>query len=72
MIFLSVLTIASINVNGLRDYVKRDILFDNFVCNEFGVIFLQETHSGRWKFLIMAVEIPKRLPYFIARDHDSR
>ena len=54
MSFLSVLTIASINVNGLRDTTKRNLVYNLISRRKFDVVFIQETHSeledeSRWK-----------------------
>ena len=39
------ISVASVNVNGLRKGLKRNILFDYLELRKFSVIFLQETHS---------------------------
>ena len=38
------LSIITLNVNGIRDYKKRSILFDFLKRGKYDVIFLQETH----------------------------
>jgi exonuclease III len=38
------LSIITLNVNGIRDYKKRSILFDFLKRGKYNVIFLQETH----------------------------
>ena len=45
LFFLMAYTIATLNVNGLKDYQKRDMIFDYFVRKKTAIIFLQETHS---------------------------
>ena len=37
---------VSLNVNGLKDYRKRRLLFDFLKYEKFDVIFLQGTHTG--------------------------
>jgi exonuclease III len=41
------LSLATINVNGLRDKKKRDFVFNWLVAKKVDVIFLQETHSTK-------------------------
>ena len=36
---------ASINTNSLRDYTKRETLFNYFTCRKFQIVLLQETHK---------------------------
>ena len=48
------LTLATINVNGMRDNMKRDLVFNWLVAKNFNFICLQETHCvnndiDRWK-----------------------
>ena len=45
MSFLSVLTVSSINANGWRDNLKREILFDYIVRSKINIVCMQETHS---------------------------
>ena len=33
------------NVNGLRDDLKRDMIFDYLSRRKFNIVFLQESHS---------------------------
>ena len=74
MSFLSVLTVTSINVNGLRDNLKREIIFDYIVRSTINIVCMQETHivnakmnvfgagNGRRKYiLVIVVGIPKEL-----------
>ena len=42
---MSFLSIASLNVNGLRNDLKRNVLFDYLYRRKISLIFLQETHS---------------------------
>ena len=39
-----VLKISSLNVNGLRQKFKQDIIFSRFSNLGFDIVFLQETH----------------------------
>ena len=41
------LSLATINVNGLRDKKKRDLVFNWLVAKKIHVIYLQETHSTK-------------------------
>jgi exonuclease III len=41
------LSLATINVNGLRDKKKRDVVFNWLVAKKIDVICLQETHSTK-------------------------
>jgi exonuclease III len=41
------LSLATINVNGLRDKKKRDLVFNWLVAKKIDVICLQETHSTK-------------------------
>jgi exonuclease III len=41
------LSLATINVNGLRDKKKRDLVFNWLVAKQIDVICLQETHSTK-------------------------
>ena len=43
--FLMVVTIATLNVNGLRDPTKRDIIFSYLTRRKIGITLMQETHS---------------------------
>jgi exonuclease III len=45
IIGMFILSIASINVNGLRNNLKRNVIFEFLCRNKFSLIFLQETHS---------------------------
>ena len=45
VILLMACAIGSLNVNGLRDYHKRDLLFNYLTRKKIAVICLQETHS---------------------------
>ena len=45
MITISLLTITTVNVNGLRNVSKRNILFDYLKDRKFDIVLLQETHS---------------------------
>ena len=47
MSLLAAISVATININGLRDVSKRNIILDMFVRRKFDVIFLQETHTDR-------------------------
>ena len=42
---MTLLSVASVNVNGLTKDLKRNVLFDYLERKKFSVIFLQETHS---------------------------
>ena len=42
---MSFLSVATINVNGLRSDLKRNVLFEFLQRRKFDLIFLQETHS---------------------------
>ena len=42
---MTFLSVASVNVNGLRKDLKRNVLIDYLERRKFSVIFLQETHS---------------------------
>ena len=39
------ITIATLNVNGLRDSLKRDLIFDYLTRQKIGISLIQETHS---------------------------
>jgi exonuclease III len=41
------LSLATINVNGLRDKKKRDLVFNWLIAKKIDVICLQETHSTK-------------------------
>jgi exonuclease III len=41
------LSLVTINVNGLRDKKKRDLVFNWLVAKQIDVICLQETHSTK-------------------------
>ena len=41
------LTIATINVNGMRDNLKRSIIFDYLTRRKFNIALIQETHSEK-------------------------
>ena len=43
--FVMVVTIATLNVNGLRDPTKRDIIFSYLTRRKIGITLMQETHS---------------------------
>ena len=45
LIFLMAITIATLNVNGLRNSQKREMVFDYLQRRKISVTFLQETHS---------------------------
>ena len=40
------LTIATINVNGLRNNKKRELVFNWLVSKKYNIICLQETHCS--------------------------
>lgn len=40
------LTVMTLNVNGLRDQWKRDLLFDCLRKGKFDIMLLQETHTS--------------------------
>ena len=42
---MAFLSVATLNVNGLRNGVKRNVIFENLQRKKFSLIFLQETHS---------------------------
>ena len=44
---MTALTIATLNVNGLRNNFKREIVFDYFIRRKVNILFLQETHSEK-------------------------
>ena len=43
--FLMAYTIATLNVNGLRNPQKREIVFEYLLRKKVAIVFLQETHS---------------------------
>ena len=54
LIIMSFLSIATINVNGLRSDFKRHVFMDYLERSKYSLIFLQETHSdpedvSRWE-----------------------
>ena len=45
VLLMSFLSVATLNVNGLRNNLKRSVLFEFLERKKFDLIFLQETHS---------------------------
>ena len=45
IMYMSFLSIASVNVNGLRNEFKRNVLFEFLKRHKYSIIFVQETHS---------------------------
>ena len=42
---MAILSVASVNINGMRNDLKRTVLFEYLHRRKFDVIFLQETHT---------------------------
>ena len=74
-LFMAFLSFASVNINGLRNEVKRNVFFDYLQRRKYSLIFVQETHSvagdelvwsKQWKgkiFLVMGILSLEGLPY---------
>ena len=45
LILMMAWTIATLNVNGLRDYQRRDMIFNYLTRKKIAIVCLQETHS---------------------------
>ena len=45
IVFIMIITVASFNVNGLRQNMKRKAVFYFLKQKQFDIILLQETHS---------------------------
>jgi exonuclease III len=52
------MSVVSLNVNGLRDYRKRRLLFDFIKYEKFDVIFLQETHIATVEDCVRKKDLP--------------
>ena len=65
------ISVASVNVNGLRKGLKRNILFDYLELRKFSVIFLQETHSESGDVSLWSTQWKGKM-YFCHGNRQSR
>ena len=49
LIMLTIFNIVSLNVNGLRNQVKRRQIFDSCSSENIDILLLQETHASGYK-----------------------
>ena len=68
MSYLYTISIASINVNGLRDNTKRETILDYFIRKEIHIILLQETHSEQYDKSVWRKQWPGEIHF----SHGSR